>query len=135
MATVLERVLGAVGRAVAPVLFDPKKRFKFTFKDPVDPRLNAWANRANLVASQIQERLANEGISVLTNIIELQDDLTDILGTVRVTKEVKVIDQAQEILDLPLTAFLEGWIKTLKVVEDSNIQVIKVLRKRRTKKK
>ena len=134
MGTVLERVIGAVGRAVAPVLFDPKKRFKFTFKDPVDPKLNEWANRANLVASQIQERFAVEAQSVLKNVIQLQDDLTDIVGTVRITKEVKVIDQAQEILDLPLTAFLEGWIKVLKVVEDSNVQVIKTLKKRRKKK-
>jgi len=127
---ILARALSSLGRIVAPVIFDPSKR-RLTFTDPVGPGVADLLGRANIVASQIQERFAREAIEVLKATSELGDQLTDILGTVRINEEVRTINQFQEILDLPLQALVEAMVKTLTVVADTNAVVIAATKKRR----
>lgn len=129
--SLLQRAIGAIGRAVAPVIFDPKRRGQFSFKSPISPEVADLAARANIVASQIQERFARETIEVLQAGSQLGDQLTDILGTVRINQEVQTINQVQEILDLPLQAIVEAMVKTLTVLADTNEVVIAAAKKRR----
>lgn len=133
--TLFEKALSAIGRTLAPVIFDPKKRGKFSFRDPIDPKLAEWAARANVVALQIQTRFNQEATEALRAIVELQDNLTDLAGTPEISKDVRFLAQAQEILDIPLEAMASAWIKVLQISSDANEQTIKSIQSRRRKKR
>lgn len=127
----LFRVIKAIGKTVAPVIFDPARRGQFSFRDPVGPGVADALARANIVASEIQERFARETIQILEATSRLGDDLTDLIGTVRINQQVKTLEQAQEILDLPLQAIIQAMVKTLNVVADTNVVVIEKVKARR----
>lgn len=132
--TLFERAISAIGKTIAPVIFDPKKRGNFTFRDPVGKEVAEWAARANVVALQIQTRFNAEATEALKAIVELQDNLTDIAGSVEVSKDVRFLAQAQEILDIPLESIAAAWIKVLKISSDSNESTIMNIRSRRRRK-
>ena len=127
--TNFQKLIAAVGRTIAPVLFDPKRRGQFTFRDPVGPGVAKLADSANIVLSEIQARIAQEGIEVARAISRLHDEATDVLGTLG--DEGTAINQVQEILDLPAFALTEAWVKVLEVLIQSNEQTIASIKKRR----
>lgn len=128
----IQGVLTSLAKAVAPILFD-RAMAAPRFGDPVSPAVADLFARANIVASEVQERFARETIEVLKATSQLGDELTDLLGTVRVNEKTKALNQFQEILDLPLTAVIEAMVKTLTVLADTNQRVIAATKKRRKK--
>jgi len=82
-------------------------------------------------ASEVQARIAQEGIEIAKGLQKLHDDATDILGTLG--DEGTAINQVQEVLDLPAFAFTEAWVKVLEVVIRANEDTIKSIKKRRRK--
>lgn len=127
----MQGVLGKLARVVAPVLFDPKRRGQFSFKDPIDPGIADLAGRANIVASQIQQRFSEQAIEALREFAKLHDEATDILGTVQINERTTALAQIQEILDVPVAGMVEAWVKVLQVVASNNEATIASLKKRR----
>lgn len=126
-----QKGIAAIGRTIAPVLFDPKRRGQFSFRDPIDPGVAELIDKANIFTSEVLARVAMEGVEIAKGVQDLHDNFTDILGTVATKDQSVAVNQAQEILDLPAFAFMEAWIKTLEIVIQSNETIVKKLKKKR----
>jgi len=127
--SLIQRSISSVLSAVAPVLFG-KERGRLSFRSPVSPDVAEFANRANVVALQIQNRFASEAIEIANNIKALSDNLTDVLGTLPAGERTRFINQAQELLDVPVNTLAGAWAQTLETLIGLNRQTIQAARER-----
>jgi len=116
-------------RAVAPVLFG-KERGRLSFRGPVSPSVAEFADRANVVALQVQNRFAAEAIEIANSVKALADNLTDLAGALPAGERTTFINQAQELLDVPVNTLAGAWAQTLEVLIGLNKQTIQAARER-----
>ena len=126
---IIGRSISAVLRAVAPVLFGPE-RGRVSFRGPVSPAVAEFASRANVIALQIQNRFAAEAIEIAKNVAELSDNLTDLAGTLPAGEKARFVNQAQELLDVPINTLAGAWGQTLETLIGLNRQTIQAARER-----
>jgi len=86
-------------------------------------------NRLTLIGVQAQEAFAREGIPLIRNVQEVQDNLTDLVAALPGKDRPKAVNQVQELLDIPFFATLEAMIRTLEILESQSQTTIKNIRK------
>lgn len=131
---IIGRSISTVLRAVVPVLFG-KERGRLSFRSPVSPALADFASRANVVALQVQNRFAAEAIEIADSVKALSDNLTDVLGTLPAGERSTFINQAQELLDVPVNTLAGAWAQTLQTLIGLNKQTIVAARTRQKERK
>lgn len=129
------RALSKVAKTIAPVIFDPDRRGRFTLDIPIDPRINDVAQTLNIEVSQFANDIIPNVQNMLRNIQTAGDNLTDIISEIPPGETNKALVQAQELLDLPTWAVLESLIRTLAIFRESNAVVIAKIRKGRQRKR
>jgi len=127
---ILEGAL-ALGRTLAPVVFGKEATTRARARGFVSPAVNEIIGRTNLVVSQIQKSMAEQAIDMVKAIQTLSDEITDLAGTLPKGERTSVLNQLQEVLDLPVFAYTEAWIKTLEFIVTSNKRSIAAARKER----
>ena len=132
--SIIARSISGVLRAVAPVLFG-SERGRLSFRDPVSPTLAEFADRANIIALQVQNRFAAEAIEIANNVKALSDNLTDLAGTLPAGDKTRFINQAQELLDVPVNTLAGAWAQTLETLIGLNRQTIQAARQRQKRRK
>lgn len=124
-------------KLLAPIatLTKAARRIVFLGKPPtnIDARLTNNLNSVNLIASQITQRMAVEAQEILRASAQMGDDMTDLIGRLPPHERSIAINQAQELLDLPVVAITEAWVKVLDMVIQSNKITIERIKKVRTK--
>lgn len=130
----IARSISGVLRAVAPVLFG-RERGRLSFRSPISPAVADFADRANVVALQVQNRFASEAIEIANSVKALSDNLTDLAGALPPGERTKFINQAQELLDVPVNTLAGAWAQTLETLIGLNKQTIRAARERQRKRK
>jgi len=126
---IIARSISGVLRAVAPVLLGPE-RGRVSFRSPISPEIADFTSRANVVALQIQNRFAAEAIEIANSVKSLSDNLTDLAGTLPAGEKTRFINQAQELLDVPINTLAGAWAETLETLIGLNRQTIQAARER-----
>lgn len=125
---ILEGAL-SLGRTLAPVLFGKEAVTRARRRPLVAPGVAEVIDRTNLIVNEIQKSMAEQAIEMLRAISQLTDEVTDLVGTLPASDKTSAINQLQEILDLPVFAYTEAWVKTLELLIAGNKAAIAASRK------
>lgn len=120
----------SLGRTLAPVLFGREARKKARARPIIAPGVSDIIAKTELVVNQIQKSMAEQAIEMLRALAQLTDEVTDLAGTLPVGDKTKALNQIQELLDLPMFAYTEAWVQTLKIVIAGNKATIAAAKKR-----
>lgn len=120
----------SLGRTLAPVLFGRDAVKKARSRPLISPGVSDLINKTELVVNEIQKSMAEQAIEMLRALAKLTDELTDLAGTLPAGDKTKGLNQIQELLDLPMFAYTEAWVQTLKIVVAGNKAAIAAARKR-----
>lgn len=126
---IIGRSVSSVLKAVAPVLFGPE-RGRISFRGPISPAVADFFARANIVALEVQNKFAAEAIEITQNLKDLGDNLTDLAGSLPAGERTAFINQAQELLDVPLNTLAGAWAQTLNTLIGLNKQSVKAAKQR-----
>lgn len=120
----------SLGRTLAPVIFGRDAVKKARARGITSPGVSSLINKTELVVNEIQKSMAEQAIEMLRALATLTDEITDLAGTLPAGDKTKALNQIQELLDLPMFAYTEAWVQTLKIVIAGNKAAIAAARKR-----
>lgn len=121
----------SLGRVLAPVLFGKEAVRKARSKPLVSPGVSQIIDRVNVVVNEIQKNMSEQAIEMLRAVQVVTDEITDLAGTLPAGDKTRVLNQLQELLDLPVFAYTEAWVQTLKIVIANNEAAIRAARKKK----
>lgn len=121
----------ALGRTLAPVLFGRDAVKRARQRPLVAPGMSQLINRAEQVVNEIQLSMGTQAIEMLKALQVFTDQATDLIGTLPKGDKTAGLNQLQELLDLPMFAYTEAWVQTIKIVIAQNRAAIAAAKERR----